>query len=326
MARKLRLEYEGAIYHVISRGNYRADVFATEKTKAAFVRCLGEAALKAGWVVHAWCVMSNHYHLCIETPEPNLVDGMRWLQCTFSVRFNRFRMEHGHVFQGRYKALLVDPEAAGAVCHYIHLNPVRAGLATTAALWNWPWTSVWMMFRPENRPPWYSPDVPLGHAGSLADTPQGWGCYSQFLCLLQENEPDRRRLGFERLSKDWAIGSKEFKCELIDEHQEWVANRSRGDAGPRAFAAELWKERLDSYLAALGKTVSDVEAEPKAAAWKIAIAAAMKLTTTASNPWLARQLKMGSPYRLCRLACRCLKSPESCRPFVDLCKVQSLTR
>ena len=99
MARKLRLEYEGAIYHVISRGNYRAKVFGAEKTKAAFLKCLGEASAKSGWAVHAWCVMSNHYHLCFTTPQPNLVEGMRWLQATFSMRFSRLRNERGNVFQ-----------------------------------------------------------------------------------------------------------------------------------------------------------------------------------------------------------------------------------
>src|SRR5262245_47888671 len=110
MPRKLRLEYEGAVYHVISRGNYRSDVFARDSTKAAFLKCLDEACVKAKWVVHAWCVMSNHYHLCLETPQPNLVLGMRWLQATFALRFNRLRNERGHLFQGRYKALLVAPE------------------------------------------------------------------------------------------------------------------------------------------------------------------------------------------------------------------------
>ncbi|HVU33767.1 MAG TPA: transposase, partial [Opitutaceae bacterium] len=85
MPRKRRLEYSGAVYHVISRGNYRAHVFGQEGTKFAFLKCLDEACEKAGWVVHAWCVMSNHYHLCVETPQPNLVEGMRWLQATFAV-------------------------------------------------------------------------------------------------------------------------------------------------------------------------------------------------------------------------------------------------
>jgi len=127
MARKLRLEYAGAIYHVISRGNYREDVFRTVGTKEAFLKCLDEACGKANWVVHAWCVMSNHYHLCLETPDPNLVAGMRWLQGTFSVRFNRLRRERGHVFQGRYKAILVDPDAVGRSATTFIL--IRCGLA-----------------------------------------------------------------------------------------------------------------------------------------------------------------------------------------------------
>ena len=75
MPRKTRIEYEGAVYHVISRGNYRADIFAKEATRGAFLKCLDEACVKSGWRVHAWCVMSNHYHLCVETPSPNLVAG-----------------------------------------------------------------------------------------------------------------------------------------------------------------------------------------------------------------------------------------------------------
>ena len=113
MARTLRLEAEDGIYHVLNRGNYRADIFRADKTKAAFLTCLGEACGKAGWRVHAWCIMSNHYHLAVETPQGNLVGGMQWLQGTFSTRFNRLRGERGHLFQGRYKSLLVDPTDRG---------------------------------------------------------------------------------------------------------------------------------------------------------------------------------------------------------------------
>jgi putative transposase len=104
MARKLRLEFPGALYHVINRGNYRADVFAAERTKEAFAACVFEACAKADWRLHAYVIMRNHYHLAIETPNGNLVEGMRWLQSTFANRFNRLRREQGHVFQGRYKA------------------------------------------------------------------------------------------------------------------------------------------------------------------------------------------------------------------------------
>jgi REP element-mobilizing transposase RayT len=112
MARKLRLEFPGAVYHVINRGNYRRDVFAAEKTKAAFERCLFQACERSGWLLHAYVVMRNHYHLALETPKGNLVIGMQWLEATFANRFNRLRGEHGHLFQGRYKALLVDEESS----------------------------------------------------------------------------------------------------------------------------------------------------------------------------------------------------------------------
>ena len=100
MARKLRLEAEDGIYHGLNRGIHRADIFRSDKTKAAFLQYLGEACGKTGWRVHAWCIMSNHFHLAVETPRGNLVEGMRWLQGTFSTRFNRLRAERGHLFQG----------------------------------------------------------------------------------------------------------------------------------------------------------------------------------------------------------------------------------
>lgn len=323
MARKLRLEYAGAVYHVISRGNYRADVFAQETTKAAFLKCVGEACIKAGWVMHAWCVMSNHYHLCVETPHPNLVEGMRWLQATFSLRFNRLRREHGHVFQGRYKALLVEPEAAGVVCHYIHLNPVRAGIVEVAALAKWPWTSVSMLLN-GRRPGWFSPEAALEHAGGLKDTSAGRKLYLAYLGWLQEDENGRKQLNFDRLSKDWAVGSREFKKELIKEHTHLAAALRQSAGEPREIAREFWAERLSAYLAILGKSVGEVRESAKGAPWKVAVASAMKATTTASNPWLAGQLNMGSPFRLSRLASACRADPVAFQPYVKRiakCKV-----
>ena len=108
MPRKLRLEYPGAIYHVINRGNYRADVFRNEGAKAAFEACLFEACARCAWLLHGFVVMRNHFHLALETPDGNLAAGMQWLQATFANRFNRRRGEHGHLFQGRYKALPVE--------------------------------------------------------------------------------------------------------------------------------------------------------------------------------------------------------------------------
>lgn len=324
MPRKLRLEFEGAVYHVISRGNYRSDVFAHESTKAAFLKCLSEAAGKAGWVVHAWCVMSNHYHVCLETPQPNLVQGMRWLQATFALRFNRLRGERGHLFQGRYKALPVAPETVGAVCHYIHLNPVRAGLVDAIALPQWPWTSLVQLMRPRQRPVWLSFAAALDHAGGLDDTAAGRKRYVAYLGWLQEDEAGQKELEFDRLSKDWAVGSRQFKKELIKAHGHLAGRNERGEASPDEIAEELWAERLGIYLAAVKKTERDGQAEPKGAGWKVAVAAAMKRTTTASNPWLARRLHMGSPFRLSRLVTDCRNDPAAFQPHVQSiakCKV-----
>ena len=323
MARKLRLEYAGAIYHIISRGNYRADVFGQDRTKAAFLDCLDEASGKAGWRVHAWCVMSNHYHLCLETPEPNLVDGMRWLQATFSVRFNRFRQEHGHVFQGRYKALPVEPQSSGALCHYIHLNPVRAGIIKAEALPDWPWTSMSRLMS-GRRTGWFSPEVALEHAGGLRDTPAGRKRYLCYLAWLSEDETEKKRLAFEQMSKDWAVGSREFKRDLIRDHKELAEALRAQPEGSREVVREVWQERLSAYLAVLKKSEPELRASAKGAPWKVAVAAAMKTTTTASNPWPAEQLKMGSPFRLSRLVSVCRNHPKAFQPYVKIiakCKV-----
>lgn len=324
MPRKLRLEFEGAVYHVISRGNYRANVFRHDATKAAFLKCLGEASEKSGWVVHAWCVMSNHYHLCIETPQPNLVQGMRWLQATFALRFNRLRDERGHLFQGRYKALLVAPEAVGAVCHYIHLNPMRARLLEADVLPEWPWTSLSMLMHVRQRPTWLSFSAALDHAGGLSDTPAGRRNYIRYLGWLQEDNAGKKALEFDRISKDWAVGSREFKKALIKAHADFAVRKETGDASPRAIAEELWAERLESYLAAVRKTKRDIQTDPKGSPWKVAVAAAMKSTSTASNPWLAHRLHMGSPFRLSRLVTECRNDPVPFRPHVAAiakCKV-----
>src|SRR5258708_37026494 len=109
MARPLRMESEAGVYHVLNRGNYRADIFRSAKARAAFLKCLDEAGAKTGWVVHAWCLMSNHYHLAISTPGANLVEGMRWLQGPSSTRSIRLRDVPGHLFPARHKGLLVAP-------------------------------------------------------------------------------------------------------------------------------------------------------------------------------------------------------------------------
>ena len=120
------MQFEGAIYHVINRGNYRHEVFTSAATAEAFERCLFEVCERMGWRLHAFVIMRNHYHLAVETPRANLAEGMHWLQGTFAMRFNRFRGERGHLFQGRYQAILVEPGAVLArVVVTGHSKPAR---------------------------------------------------------------------------------------------------------------------------------------------------------------------------------------------------------
>jgi REP element-mobilizing transposase RayT len=312
MARTLRLEVEGGVYHVLNRGNYRAEVFGEENTRRAFLSCLEEACARTGWVVHAWCVMSNHYHLALETPDGNLVEGMRWLQGTFATRFNRLRQERGHLFQGRYKSLIVDPcEGLGPLCHYIHLNPVRAGLCRVEELGAWPWSSMHWATRPRRRPPWYRVEAALQHAGGLGDDAGGRRKYLEYLGWLVEDEAARKALAFDRMSKGWVIGGRSFKQDVVAEHREVARALERGDRTAAELQEALLDERLDRLLAKIGRRREEATAAAKSVPWKLAVAAAMKATTTATNRWLAGRLHMGSLHETSRRVSAWSRAPDA---------------
>ena len=140
MARPLRIEYEDAVYHVTSRGNARSDIYLADEDRELFLDVLGHVVERFGWVCHAYCLMSNHYHLMIETPQANLSRGMRQLNGVYTQRFNRLHDRVGHVFQGRFKAIVVDKEAyLLELSRYIVRNPVAAGMVADVS--DWPWSS-----------------------------------------------------------------------------------------------------------------------------------------------------------------------------------------
>ena len=114
MARKLRVQYPGALYHLMNRGDRREPVFKDDTDRERFLATLGEACGKTGWQVHALCLMPNHFHLVLETPQANLVAGMKWLLGVYTGRFNRRHRLFGHLFSGRYKSLVVDGSGMGS--------------------------------------------------------------------------------------------------------------------------------------------------------------------------------------------------------------------
>jgi putative transposase len=298
MARKLRVEWSGACYHVINRGNYRRDLFLVQGAAASFETCLFEAAGRFCWRLHAYVVMGNHFHLAVETPEPNLSDGMQWLQATWAARFNRFRGETGRPFQGRFKALHVEPgHALAQVAHYIHLNPVRATLVTIDRLTDYPWSSL-RRFAAEDRPKVLVADTVLRESCNLADTAAGWRSYLEYLALVAEEDTKLREKQFGRFSRGWAIGSAQFKADLRKElagrpgDDDAVELRGADGAAHREMRSQLWEEALLRLAQELKIDLTQLPA-PKSAEPKVRLAAAMKATTSVSNGWLAERLALG---------------------------------
>ncbi len=138
MARPIRIEYSGALYHITSRGNARQDIFIDDNDYLEFMDVLCLVVKRYNWLLHAYCLMGNHYHLLIETPDGNLSAGMRQLNGIYTQRFNRQNQRVGHLMQGRFKAILVDKDSyLGELSRYIVLNPVRAGMKNRPEQWKW---------------------------------------------------------------------------------------------------------------------------------------------------------------------------------------------
>jgi REP element-mobilizing transposase RayT len=138
MARPLRIEFAGALYHLTSRGNERRSIFRSDRDRKTFLAFLGIAAKRFRWSITAWVLMTNHYHLVVQTPEPNLSRGMHWLNSTYAGWYNRVHGRCGHLLQGRFKAFLIDKESYFAeVLRYVVLNPVRAKLIERPEDYKW---------------------------------------------------------------------------------------------------------------------------------------------------------------------------------------------
>ncbi len=138
MARPLRLELSGGVYHVTSRGDGREDIYLSDADRVAWLEVFGQVCERFNWVCHAWCQMTNHYHILIETPEANLAQGMRQLNGVYTQRFNRAHARVGHVFQGRYKAILVERDSyLLELARYVVLNPLRAKMVKRLEAWLW---------------------------------------------------------------------------------------------------------------------------------------------------------------------------------------------
>ncbi len=165
MARPLRLEYAGALYHITSRGDRREDIYLDDEDREAWLEVLATTCERFNWVVHAYCQMTNHYHLLVETVDGNLSRGMRQLNGIYTTRFNRRHKVEGHLFQGRYKSILVQKgDHLLELSRYVVLNPLRARMVER--LDDWLWSSYPAVTGKQPQPEWLDCDWLLNQFGS----------------------------------------------------------------------------------------------------------------------------------------------------------------
>jgi putative transposase len=297
MPRQVRIQYPGAMYHIMSRGNGRQDIYLDDVDRQDFLKTLAEACQKTGWQIHAYCLMSNHYHLVLETPNANLVAGMAWLQSTYTIRLNHRHKLVGHVLSGRYKAQLVEGSGNGylrSACDYVHLNPVRAGLLRAEdRLLAYPWSSFgYYLAAPEHRPNWIRVDRLLGEHGVQQDSPAG---RQEF-----EHRTEARRLApgdeqaLKALRRGWCLGSEAFKLQKLEELDGQVGPHHFGQM--RLEVAQTKGERIIAEeLRRLGWRGADLAARRKRDPDKVAIAVRLRRETTLSVKEIAARLHLGTP-------------------------------
>src|SRR3954463_3212867 len=295
MARKPRVQYEGAIYHVLSRGDRREEIFFEDKDREMFLATLTEACQKTDWQVHAYCLMRNHFHIVLETPRANLVDGMKWFLGTYRSRFNRKHKVFGHLFSGRYKALLVDGRERGylkTVCDYVHLNPVRAKmLRPEEALRQFLWSSyVHYLAAPGKRPAWLCCERVLGEWGIPKDSSAGRKHFEE---LTEQRRKLDNREAFQGVRRGWCLGSDEFRQELL-ERMHGSLKRNHGGAEKRESAEARAEKLLREELKRRGWRMQELKIRPKGDREKAKIARRLRTETTMTWKWIAEQLVMGA--------------------------------
>lgn len=348
MARGIRIEFPGARYHVMARGNRRELIFRDAHDHRFFLKALAEACGMTGWQVHAWVLMRNHYHLLIETPSANLVAGMRWLQNTYTRRFNVRHKQWGRLFGDRYKAIPVDRSDYyyETLLDYIHLNPARAGLIDPSqghGILDYPWSSVagGYALPPRERAAWLAAPRGLAVFG-FPDTLRG---RRQFVQRLDKRiaKEQRESLGippeqaredkrYSDLRHGWYWGSQAFRERLLSlcHHRldqpkthsslQGLESKHQGEIKARQLLAEGLRAAALTTEALPGLRGSD----PR----KVAIARVLRANSTASLQWICDHLAMKSAANVSQQIRRAkdeeklaARLPNSMRPWYKLSRV-----
>ena len=285
------------MYHLMSRGDRREAIFLNDVDRHDFLKTLAEACEKTGWQVHAYCLMRNHFHLVVETPQANLVAGMKWLLSAYTIRLNHRHKLFGHVFSGRYKAVVVDGSGTGylrTACDYVHLNPVRAKLLRKPErLLAYPWSSFpFYLAVPEQRPRWMRTDRLLGEHGIARDTAQGRELFEARMERRRLEEVDPAAL--KVLRRGWCLGGQDFRKRLLKrmegklgENHSAEARRETAEAkAERIIAEELKRRRWRE---------AELRRRRKCDPQKVALAARLRRETTLTVKSIAARLNLGTP-------------------------------
>ena len=306
MPRKPRIQYPGAVYHVMNRGDRGGRIFRDLVDYDLFMVAMDEVCQRCGWRLHAYALLPNHFHWLLETPAPNLVAGMKWFLGAYSQRFNARHGQRGHVFQGRYKALPIDADSGGyfeRVSTYIHLNPARAGLLKEEGLRGYRWSSYRAYVTgKKTRPKWLRVRRVLGNL-DLRDDTKGRKAYGQY---LESRAGDLRTKAGRKAFKEewktirygWYLGDEGFKDKLLKGIGKVVEGRQRASYSGESIRQHDEYEAeglLRAGMSVLKIKEADLEALPKGDETKCVLAWLVHSQTMASHQWISERLRMGVP-------------------------------
>jgi REP element-mobilizing transposase RayT len=301
VARRIRIQYAGALYHVVSRGDRNGPIFADDADRESFLKTLDEARGKALWRIHAYVLMPDHFHLILKTPEANLVAGMKWLLGTYTTRFNVRHGLRGHLFAGRYKATPIDPrgEYLRSALDYVHLNPARAKLIQAdQPLREFHWSSFGSYLEPNDAPrkrPVVEPALTVfGAPDAGRKSGRDFERHMEWRRTLDLNEE------FQSLRHGWFFGTDSFQAELLARMDLIPA---ANHTGPEIHqSAEARAERIVTReLAHLEWSEQELREHAKGALEKIRIAEQLRQESTVTIGWIAERLRMGTAGHLSHL-------------------------
>jgi len=296
MARKPRVEYEGAFYHVMARGDRDQDIYGDDEDRRLFVELMGQVCGRTGWRIHSWVLMGNHFHWLLETPEANLVTGMKWFMGAYTQKFNRRHQFYGHLFQGRYKAIPIqEGDYLLRVSDYIHLNPVRAGAIQPGSLRleDYSWSSYGVWIKRGKIPHWSPMNSVLNWCGLRKTQVKE---YRQRLKRLVK-ESLKGEMDWGDLKKGWMLGDEGFAQEMVEQVGKWMGKGGKRESyvGKEVCRHDEVQARewLKVGLERLGIEPEDLSKMAKTDVRKRALAAWLKSKSIVSNGWLAEALNMG---------------------------------